>query len=129
MDLRNQILQADDLVTRDVHVPEWNVTLRVKSLTGAERDEFEAGITSIKGDKTNTNLRGMRAKLAIACCVGDDGKPVFKSSDLQALAAKSARALSRIFDVAAELNGLSKSDVEELTGNSEPDPSDVSTSA
>jgi hypothetical protein len=129
MDVRTQILQADDLVTKEVHIPEWNATVRVKSLTGAERDEFEASITSIKGDKANTNLRGMRAKLAIACCVDADGKPLFKSSDLQALAGKSARALSRIFDVAAELNGLSKSDVEELTGNSEPDPSDVSTSA
>ena len=41
---RDQILQANDLVTETVEVPEWGGSVFVKSLTGVERDQFEAAI-------------------------------------------------------------------------------------
>ncbi|MFE3382837.1 hypothetical protein [Streptomyces anulatus] len=38
-----QILDADDLAIEDVPVPEWGGTVRVKGMSGTERDRFEAG--------------------------------------------------------------------------------------
>ena len=35
-----EILAADDLPTEDVEVSEWNGTVRVRALTGAERDKL-----------------------------------------------------------------------------------------
>lgn len=121
--LRDMILAASDLERREVFIPEWGVTLYVRTLTGLERDEFEASLLRGKGPYAHTDLRGMRARLAIATCVDENGVPVFTVEDAEALGRKSARALSRIFDVAAELNGLSKDDVEDMVGNSAPGPS------
>ena len=37
---KEQIQSVSDLETQDVEVPEWGGTVRLKSLTGAERDRF-----------------------------------------------------------------------------------------
>lgn len=131
MSLRDQILSHDDLPSRAVRVPEWGgVAVHVHTLTGAERDQYETEITAQTqpGQDAKTNLRGLKAKLLIRTVRDDQGQPVFGPEDVDLINAKSARAVARLFNVAAELNGLTKDDVEELAGNSEPDPSDASTS-
>lgn len=113
-----QILGADDLPAEDVDVPEWGGIVRVRGLTGAERDKFEASFMS--GDKMDSaaGLAMYRARLAAACIVDDEGKKMFRSdAEVKRLGAKSARALSRVVDVASRLSGLTESDAEELTGN------------
>jgi len=42
---KDAILAAEDAVFEDVHVSEWGGTVRVKALSGLERDRFEALIT------------------------------------------------------------------------------------
>lgn len=125
MSLRQQILSANDLRRRLVSVPEWDAQVYVRTLTGTERDAFEAAISS--GGK-QVNLIGMRARLAVATVCDGEGNRIFKDSDVEALGRKSAKALSRIFDVASALNGLSESDVEDLVGNSGGEPIGVSSS-
>jgi hypothetical protein len=39
---RDAILQAPDLQGEDVAVPEWGGTVRVRGLSGAQRDAYEA---------------------------------------------------------------------------------------
>jgi len=41
---KEQILRADDLKTEEVDVPEWGGSVRVRVLTGTERDAFESSI-------------------------------------------------------------------------------------
>ncbi len=41
---KDDILGADDLATEDVEVPEWGGCVRVRALTGTERDAFEAAM-------------------------------------------------------------------------------------
>lgn len=124
---RDQILGADDLLFEDVPVPEWGGTVRVRGLSGAERDDFEAGVVQVKGKKTSMNLRNLRARLVALAVVGADGKRLFADSDVRALGHKSAAALQRVFEAAQRLSGLSDEDVEELTKNSDSDQSDDST--
>lgn len=124
---KEQILNADDLKTEVVKVPEWNGTVKVKTMTGTERDAFESSIYDDSQKKAN--LRNIRAKLCLKTIVNDKGALLFSESDLIALGKKSGAALDRVFTVAQNLNGLTNKDIEELEKNSVTGPSDASPSA
>lgn len=124
------ILDAEDFVTEDVYVPEWGGWLKVKGLSGAERDAYEATIVEQrKGGSIRYNLANARAKLIIAAVIDDHGRPLFTAKDVKALGKKSALAAQRVFSKARELAGLTDEDMDELLGNSEDAQSDSSTSA
>lgn len=125
---KEQILKVKDAETREVHVPEWGGTVRVKAMTGEERDRFEASIVTTRGKNVQRNLANIRAKL-VACTVVDEAdKLVFSFEDVAALGQKNAKALDRVYSAAAELSGISDSDVEEMAKNSEPGLNGASTS-
>jgi hypothetical protein len=126
---KEQIKSVSDLETQDVEVPEWGGTVRLKSLTGAERDRFEAGVVQGQGRNTTVNMQNLRAKLVAQSAIGEDGKPLFTEEDVKWLGEKSAKALNRLFNTAQQLSGLSESDVKELAGNFKDARSDGSTSA
>lgn len=105
---RDAILAANDLPSLDVDVPEWGGTVRVRMLTGAERDAFEASTVVQKGKDIRTNLVNLRARLVALCVVGDDGQRLFTEADAEALGQKSAAALNRVFTAAQTLNGLTE---------------------
>jgi len=116
---RDAILQAEDLPTEDIEVEEWGGAVRVRALTGAERDAFEQSIVEQRGKSTRVNMRNIRAKLVALTVVDGDGKRLFSDKDAELLGKKSAAALDRVFEVAQRLSGLSPEDMEELSGNSE----------
>ena len=115
---RDQILQAKDIQTEEVPVPEWGGAVLVRGLTGEERDGYEASIMSLRGTDAQLNLRNARAKLVVKSVVDADGARLFSDQDVAALSNKSAAALQRVFEVAQRLSGLTANDVEELTKNS-----------
>lgn len=125
---RDQILAVDDITTEDVDVPEWGGTVRVKGMSGAERDKFEAGSLKGKGKNRDVNLANLRARLVAASCVDEHGQLLFKPYDIEILGRKSAAALGRVYDVAQRLAGLTDEDVEELTEDFPDDQSGPSTS-
>lgn len=114
---RDEILGLSDLAMEEVHIPEWNTYVRVRGMTGTERDAFEESIVERKGRDMEVNMKNMRAKLIQKCVVGEDGKPLFSPADVEALGKKNAGALQRIFNVAQRLSGISNEDVETLTKN------------
>lgn len=124
---KDQILSASDMPTRDVEVPEWGGTVRVRSLTAAERDEFEASVAQA-GPDGKSNLKNVRARLCMRALVDDAGSQMFSQGDIALLGRKSAKALDRVFDAARELSGMRKEDVEGLAKNSEAAPDDGSPS-
>lgn len=126
---KEQIKSVSDLETLDVEVPEWGGTVRLKSLTGAERDRFEASVVQGQGKNTTVNMQNLRAKLVAQSAIGEDGKALFTEEDVKWLGEKSAKALNRLFNAAQQLSGLSESDVKELAGNFKDARSDGSTSA
>jgi hypothetical protein len=126
---REQILAADDLKRETVPVPEWGGDVIVKSLTGAERDEFEDSVVRQRGKSRELNLRNARARLVSLSLVDEAGSRLFSAGDVEQLGRKSAAALDRVFGAAQRLSGLTEQDVDELAKNSDSDQSDSSTSA
>lgn len=126
---REQIIGAEDRPTQDVEVPEWGGTVRVRALSGTERDAYEAGIVQIRGDGSRSfSLANARARLAALSIVDEANERMFSEADVAVLGAKSAAALERVFDVARKLSGLTEEDIEELVEGFESAPADGSTS-
>lgn len=127
---REQIIEADDRKTEDVAVPEWGGTVRVRALSGRERDAYEASIVQVSANGSRrVSLENLRARLVSFACVDEEGNRLFSDDDAMALGEKSAAALERVFDVARKLSGLSEDDVEELAEGFGGAPNEPSTSA
>ena len=47
---RDDILNAQDQQTEDVFVPQWEGTVTIRSMTGTERDQYEASLVSYDRD-------------------------------------------------------------------------------
>lgn len=124
---KSEIFAADDRKTEDVPCPEWGGTVRLRGLSGAERDSYEASLQKQVGGKQVQDLRNFRARLVALAAINEDGTPLFEQNDVAALARRSSAALSRLFDVACRLSGITDGDVKDLEGNSEPAPSGPST--
>lgn len=114
---KDAIWQAEDLTYEDVNVPEWGGQIRIRALSGAERDAFEAKSVITKGNDRQINTKNLRARLIAATAINEDGSPMFEPSDVLHLGQKSAKALERLFDVARKLSGMTAKDVDELTEN------------
>lgn len=114
---RDQILSAPDLQTEDVEVGEWGGVVRVRGLTGAQRDAYEASIVKQVNGKPRMDMENMRAKLVALCIVDEAGNPLFTQADVEKLGQKSGAALQRVFEVAQRLSGLAPEAVEEALKN------------
>lgn len=126
---RDEILAAKKtFVTRSVDVPELGGKVIVKELSGKELDAYQSSLVQMRGKEAVPNTTNLRAKLVVRSLVDEDGKRLLTDQDTNALGDLPGRVLNRLYDVAAELSGISEEESEELAGKSEPDPSDDSTS-
>ncbi len=107
---RDAILGAQDLPVLTVSIPEWGGEVFIRTMTGGERDQFEAGW---KRNPTDD----IRARLAVATLCDEDGRLLFSAADVPALSAKSSTALDRIFAASTAHSGLTDKDVEDLRKN------------
>jgi len=115
---KGAIVGVQDLKTEAVDVPEWGGAVSVRTMTGADRDAFENSLVTIAADGTRKpDMVNMRAKLVALTLVDEAGAPMFTLKELDLLAAKSAAALDRIFQVAQRLNGLGLAGVEAAEKN------------
>jgi len=126
---KEDILNARDIVKELVQVPEWGGEVYVKSLTGAERDQFEASVVEMRGSNQRFNMKNVRAKLAAIAICDEAGERLFSAEDVATLSQKSAAALDRVFGVASRLSGLSSEDVDNLRKNLGAEVEGDSTSA
>lgn len=125
---REQILEVEDREYVTVECPEWGGAVRLRSITGAQRDAYEQSMVEQKGNDRKVNVRNARAKLIVLCAVDEAGRPLFTSEDLGRLGRKNAKPIDRLFDACQTLTGLSDSDVDTLTENFGETPDDGSTS-
>lgn len=131
---KDAILAADDLTFEVVDVKPWGGAVRVKGLTGVERDDWEKSRIDQKakvkaGEARPQKLDNFRASLVVRAVVDEDGKLLFSDKDIVALGKKSALAITKLFEVALRLAGLTDEDADELQENlEEGDSSDSHTS-
>lgn len=127
---RSEILAANDLPIEELDVPEWGGRVRLVTLTGEQRDEFESSQVKFnKKGRPEQNMANLRARLVSMVLVGEDDKPIFAQYDIPQLGRKSAKALDRVFEKAAEMNGFSDDDLEKLTQDFGTAPSEAPTTA
>jgi hypothetical protein len=110
---RAEIIGAQDLKTVDVDVPEWGGTVRLRMLSAAER--FAVNEAANVGGEFDPAT--FQTTLIERTAVNEDGTPVFDKGDAAALAAKSSGAISRVFEAAAQLNGLGPKPTDAAEGN------------
>jgi hypothetical protein len=113
---KDQILQADDTEYRDVEVPEWGGSVRLKAITGADRDQYEMSMARAR-DKGNLDKANFRAVLLSRAICDELLKPIFQPRDIYELGKKNARVLDKLFDVAAELAGIREADKKDADEN------------
>ena len=119
--LRLQILEANDLPTEKVFVPEWtDQPLYIRSMSGKERDDFEQTLLSMNdaGDRVQSikNFRGQI--LARTLCEDKEGRiRIFTDADADALGEKSSAALDKCLEAAKRLSGISEKDQENILKN------------
>ena len=92
-------------------MPEWEGTVRLRGLSAAERDEFEATL-GVSQDLTN-----MRARLVVSCMVDENGQRIFKNSEAKALGEKNATVINRLFEEVRKLSGMADEDLGIAEGN------------
>lgn len=104
---KEAILAADDLPRELVNVPEWGGDVFVRTMTGTDRDAFEASLIGKEG-----RMENVRARLVSLTLCNEAGERIFDDAEIAALGKKSARALDRVFSVAQRLNGIGTEQVE-----------------
>lgn len=106
MALKDLILAADDIQTETVEVPEWGVTVELRSL---DVESFtEIGRNSAAGG--GTNMREIYLSMLVAGVYDPTtGQPVFTDADKPALAGKSMQVAERLVGLLNRLSGMGAS--------------------
>jgi hypothetical protein len=107
------ILAANDKKMIDMEVPEWNGSVKIRVMSGTERDRFESEFVG-----GNKGVDMVRAKLVAKCLCDEDGTRLFTEAEIPQLGEKSAAVLDKLFTACMKLNRFTKDDVEEMAGNS-----------
>jgi hypothetical protein len=108
-DLRGKIFEADDITKELLEVPEWGVTVEIRSMTAGQRATLTEGVTSDKVDVSN-----MYAKTVIATVFDPaTGLPVFTDQDREAILSKNGAVIERLATKALGSSGLSEKAVDQ----------------
>ena len=126
---RQEILSIRDIRTETVFVPEWGGSVKIKAMTGKERDAWETALFQIDGKDVKMNKENLRAKLVALTVVDEAGQRLFTEADVEALGSKSAAALDRVYQASQKLSGLAPDDIKEMEKNLETDHSDSTASS
>lgn len=110
---KDQILAADDMGLLEINVPEWGGTVFVRVMTVGERDSYENDWMVNK----SSGVENFRSKFLQRVLCDESGELLFKADEINLLAKKSARAITRVWDAAMKHNALTDSDVDELAKN------------
>lgn len=105
MSLRDSIFAKDDIPSESVDIPEWDVTLEVRGMTGADRTRLlESAVNTKTGE---VDLKVIYPDVVILCTYDpEDGLRVFEDGDRDALMSKSANAIDRLANAGMRLSGF-----------------------
>lgn len=128
----------DDIPTEEVVVPEWkNQTVRIRSLTAAERNEYNRSLiynrTNKAGDlETVADTSNAETRLVVKALIDAKGNLLYPIAEQPIAAVKLGKrnpvAINRIYERIKYLSGMTKKSAEELEKNSAASPSGDSSS-
>lgn len=106
---RDQILGADDRKTDEVEVPEWGGSVRIRSMSGAELQEYVRAVAETKDEVDNVDDVLLLVHFSI---VDDSGNRLFPAKDdVKLLAEKNIHVLNKIAQACMGVNGLDQKEV------------------
>lgn len=108
-----EILAADDLGLKKIHVPEWGGEVYVRVMSVGERDAYE----KLWIGKKDSGVDNFRTEYLARVLCDENGELLFSRDQIAALAKKSGAVCGRIFDAALTHNNMSAKDVEDLAKN------------
>ena len=104
--LSAKIFAADDIAEETVEVPEWGVTVLVKSLTAKARASM---ISEAMQNNGVFNFENVLPDMVILCTYDpESGERVFADTDRDALMTKAAAPIENIASVAMRLSGMTE---------------------
>lgn len=99
---RDAVLTAQDLPLEKVDVPEWGGSVYVRGMSGVDRDSFEQSLM-VGGEFSSVNVR---AKIVVRTACDENGQRIFTDADADAVGARNAAALTRIYEAGQRLSGM-----------------------
>lgn len=119
--LRDKIRNADDTVSEDTDVPEWNVKVRIIGMTGRQRAQF---MQEFADDNGNVNFERLYPDLLLRTVADPEtGELLFGEDDREWLLEKSGAVLDRVSTIAMQVSGLAPKAVDAEGKASSSDPS------
>lgn len=112
---------AQPLPIERVEVPELGGHVFIRGMSGVERDAWEKTLLVGRGKSQKVNTENVRAKLVARTAVDENRERIFSDEDAQALGALRVDVLTRLFQVAQRMSGVTDEDVEELGKVSAPE--------
>ena len=114
MSIKAKIRSAQDIDREIITIPEWDVSIEVRSMTVRQRASFVAASqdTSDNGDK----IENVYGQILVTCCIDpEDGSPVFNEDDLSWLMTeKSGAVIDRLVTSCLEVSGLKEKAIDEV---------------
>lgn len=114
---KEDILKAQDFIFEDIDVPEWGGKVRIRCMTGTERDAYEASVYEYKDGTMKLNREDLRSKLLARVLVDAQNERVFSDAEIKLLGRKNAKVIDRLFTIAQRINALSEDNVKDLEKN------------
>lgn len=135
LDNAEELWEFNDDEVRDVVVPEWKingeaVTVRLKALSGTDRDAYESGMVRLVKGKQVPDMVNARARLVGMCAINENGDKLFTGEGVLRLGMRNAKAVNRLWEAACELSGIDFDGSAEEKGEAgfSDAPSELSTS-
>ncbi len=106
---RKAILEANDITSEKLSIPEWGGDVYIRVMTGQSRDAWEEALSN-----SDSLFDNVRSRMAVASVCDEEGNLLFTSDDVVALGKKSGVALDKVFETARRINKLSAEDIDAL---------------
>ena len=104
MSIRDRIIAASDTASELLVIKEWDVTVEVRSMSGAARAVL---IQDAANNDGKVNFAKILPEIIIGCVFDPEtGERVFESKDEEALMEKSGQVLDKVLAVAMRLSGF-----------------------
>lgn len=114
MSMRETIRQARDINTEIVEVPEWGVSIELRSMTVRQRAAFISA-SQDNGENAGERVEQIYGQILVTCCSDPHTKePVFEEDDLTWLMTeKAGEVIDRLVNRCLEVSGLKEKAVDE----------------
>lgn len=104
MSIRDRIIAAKDTASELVTIPEWEVTVEVRSMSGSARAVLVQDAANNDG---KINFTKILPEIIVGCTFDPlTGERVFEATDTELLMEKSGQVLDKIVAVAMRLSGF-----------------------